>query len=98
MDEKDIELKLNDHDHEISSLKHRVKDVEDQSKAINKLALSVEKLALSVTYMSEEQKNSIKRLEALESKPGKRWEQIVTICITTIVGAIIGFILSRSGL
>ena len=98
MDEKDIELKLNDHEHEINSLKHRMKDVEDQSKAINNLAMSVEKLALSVSYMNDEQKDSIKRLEILENKPAKRWETIVTCVITTIVGAVIGFLFSRIGL
>lgn len=98
MSENEIELKLNDHEHEINSLKHRMSDVEDQSKAINKLALSVEKLALSVNYMHDEQRESIKRLEILENKPAKRWEQVVSLIITTLVGAIIGYILSRVGL
>ena len=98
MNEVDIELKLNDHEHEISSLKHRMSDVESQTKAINNLAMSVEKLALSVSYMNDEQKDSIKRLEALESKPAKRWEQVISLIITTIVGAVIGFLLSRIGL
>lgn len=98
MNEVDIELKLNDHEHEIGSLKHRMSDVEAQTKAINNLALSVEKLALSVQYMNDEQKESIKRLEVLESKPAKRWEQVISLIITTIVGAVIGFLLSRIGL
>ena len=98
MNGQDIELKLNDHEHEIGSLKHRMSDVEAQTKAINNLAMSVEKPALSVTYMHDEQKNSIKRLEALESKPAKRWETIITCVITTIVGAVIGFLLSRIGI
>ena len=98
MNEQEIELKLNDHEHEICSLKHRMSDVEAQTKAINNLAISVEKLALSVSYMNDEQKNSIKRLEALESKPAKRWETIITCVITTIVGAVIGFLLSRIGI
>lgn len=98
MDELEIELKLNDHEHEIGSLKHRMSDVEAQTKAINNLAMSVEKLALSVQYMNDEQKDSIKRLEMLESKPAKRWETIVTCIITTIVGAVIGFLLSKLGM
>ena len=98
MNEVDIELKLNDHEHEIGSLKHRMSDVEAQTKAINNLALSVEKLALSVQYMNDEQKESIKRLEVLENKPAKRWEQVISLIITTIVGAVIGFLLSRIGL
>lgn len=98
MNEVDIELKLNDHDHEIGSLKHRMTEVEDQSKAINNLAMSVEKLALSISYINEEQKDAIKRLEFLESKPARRWEQVISLIITTIVGAVIGFLLSRIGL
>ena len=98
MNEVDIELKLNDHEHEISSLKHRMSDVESQTKAINNLAMSVEKLALSVSYMNDEQKDNIKRLEALESKPAKRWETIITCIITTLVGAFIGYIITRMGL
>ena len=98
MNEQEIELKLNDYEHEICSLKHRMSDVEAQTKAINNLAISVEKLALSVSYMNDEQKNSIKRLEALESKPAKRWETIITCVITTIVGALLGYLLSRLGI
>ena len=98
MNEIDIELRLNDHDHEIKSLKHRMTEQESQSKALNDLALSVKELAINMNYMNDEQKNSIKRLEALESKPAKRWETIITCVITTIVGAVIGFLLSRIGI
>ena len=98
MNEIDVELKLNDHEHEIASLKHRMSDVEAQTKAINNLAMSVEKLALSVQYMNDEQKNSVKRLEELESRPTKRWETVITAVITTVVGAVLGYLLSRIGL
>ena len=98
MNEVDVELKLNDHEHEIASLKHRMSDVEAQTKAINNLAMSVEKLALSVQYMNDEQKNSVKRLEELESRPTKRWETVITAVITTVIGAVLGYLLSRIGL
>ena len=38
MNGQEIELKLNDHEHEIGSLKHRMSDVEAQTKAINNLS------------------------------------------------------------
>ena len=41
MDETNIELKLNDNDHEIGSLKHRIDDVENRQNALDKLAESI---------------------------------------------------------
>lgn len=40
MDETNIELKLNDHKHEIGSLKHRLDNVEKRQDALDKLAES----------------------------------------------------------
>ena len=40
MDETNIELKLNDHEHEIGSLKHRLDNVEKRQDALDKLAES----------------------------------------------------------
>ena len=41
MDETNIELKLNDHEHEIGSLKHRLDNVEKRQNALDKLAESI---------------------------------------------------------
>ena len=98
MNEIDIELRLNDHEHEIKSLKHRMTEQESQSKALNDLALSVKELAINMNIIVDKQENQNKRLAELETKPAKRWETIVTCLITTIVGAVIGFLLSRIGL
>ena len=40
MDETNIELKLNDHEHEIGSLKHRLDNVEKRQDKLDKLAES----------------------------------------------------------
>ena len=40
LDETNIELKLNDHEHEIGSLKHRLDNVEKRQDALDKLAES----------------------------------------------------------
>ena len=86
MNEIDIELRLNDHEQE------------SQSKALNDLALSVKELAINMNIIVDKQESQNKRLADLETKPAKRWETIVTCLITTIVGAVIGFLLSRIGL
>lgn len=99
MDEQQkIALKLNDHDHEIKSLKHRVDDVEKKQSAIGELATSVNTLAINMQHMLEEQKAQGKRLQRLESEPldnAKYVKRTVISCIiTSVVGAVIGALIA----
>lgn len=55
MTEQDIAIKLNDHDHEIGSLKHRVSDVEKKQEEFLKLSRNVERLATNMELMLNEQ-------------------------------------------
>lgn len=98
MTEQEVALKLNDHDHEIKSLKHRVSDVEKKQTEIETLTLSVSKLAVNMQHMLEEQREQNQRLKALESAPVDEVKTIhktlITTVITTVVGAIVGAILA----
>lgn len=98
IDEIKITKTLTNHEDSIKSLKHRMDKVEEQSKAINDLAMSVKELAINMNTMNKKQEEQGKRLTELESKPSKRWEQVVSIIITTLVGALLGYLLSRWGL
>ena len=98
MNDIEITKELTNHDENIKSLKHRMDKVEEQATAINNLAMSVKELAINMNTMNIKQEEQSKRLDELESKPGKRWEQVVSLIITTIVGAVLGYILSRIGL
>ena len=95
MDDLDIVKQLTNHDDNIKSIKHRMDKVEEQSDAINNLAISVKELAININIMNEKQEEYGKRLTELESKPAKRWEQVVSMIITTLVGAVLGYILSK---
>lgn len=98
MNEQEIALKLNDHDHEIKSLKHRMTDMEKKQSEIETLTLSVSELAINMRHMLEEQREQNERLKALESAPADEVKTIhrtlITTVITTVVGAIIGAILT----
>ena len=98
IDEIKITKTLTNHEDNIKSLKQRMDKVEEQSKAINDLAMSVKELAINMNTMNKKQEEQGKRLTELESKPSKRWEQVVSIIITTLVGALLGYLLSRWGL
>lgn len=98
MNEHEIALKLNDHDHEIKSLKHRVGDMEKKQSEIETLTLSVSELAVNMRHMLEEQREQNQRLKVLEAAPADEVKTIhrtlITTVITTVVGAIIGAILT----
>lgn len=98
MTEQEVVLELNDHTHEIKSLKHRVDEVEKKQETIGSLAQSVNELAINMKYMVEEQKEQGQRLRRLESEPAdsaKYYKRLIigSIC-TTVLGAIIGALIA----
>ena len=59
------------------------------------LSTSVEKLALSMESMVKEQEKQGKRLEALESRDGEMWRKVVGYVVTVVVGAFLGYVLTK---
>ncbi len=66
----------------------RITIVEESVKEFNKIALEIQKIATSVQQMAEEISKQGKRLENIESKPGKRWETLIGGILGAIAGAI----------
>ena len=79
---------------EFDDLKNDVRDLKKVFDRINSIAISTEKLAVEMKYMREEQTKMDSRIKTIEEKPVKRYDSIVTYIITTIIGAIIGFLVS----
>lgn len=79
---------------EFDDLKNDVKDLKKVFDKINTIAMSTEKLAIEMKYMREEQNKLDTRITAIEEKPVKRYDSIVTYIITTGIGAVIGFFIS----
>lgn len=79
---------------EFDDLKNDVKDLKKVFDRINSIALSTEKLAIEMKYMREEQNKLDGRITAIEEKPIKRYDTIVTYIITAIISALLGFLAS----
>lgn len=77
---------------EFDDLKNDVKDLKKVFDKINSIAMSTEKLAIEMKYMREEQTKMDGRITAIEEKPVKRYDTVVTCIITTIIGIVIGVI------
>lgn len=79
---------------EFDDLKNDVKDLKKVFDRISNIAINTEKLAVEMKYMREEQTKQDKRIAAIEEKPVKRFDSIVTYIITTIIGLVIGYLAS----
>ena len=84
---------------------HRIDKVEKEQAWIHELAAGFRVMASEQKHTSDpsrEVKEDVSRLDgkvdALELKPGKRWESIVDKIIWAVAGAIIAFVLARIGI
>lgn len=69
---------------------HRIENLEAEIKQISELVTSVKILAVNMEGMKTELEKQGKRLEAIEEKPAKRWEAVVSGIIAGVVGILIG--------
>ena len=69
---------------------HRIENLENEIKQISELVTSVKVLAVNMEGMTKELEKQGKRLEAIEEKPAKRWEAVVSGLIAGVVGILIG--------
>ena len=67
----------------------RLTELEVAQKQISELITSVKVLANNMETMAKEQMKQGVRLQAIEEKPGKRWETVVACIITGLVGAVV---------
>ncbi len=84
-------------DERMKRLEERVDKVEVIQQEIHTLSISVERLAMTVKNMVEAQKDQDKRIDSLESKDAKMWQDVVRTAITGFVGIIIGYALKQIG-
>ena len=76
----------------------RLEKLEETVSKIEGLTIAIEKMTVSIGTMTTELKSQGERLEQIESKPGKRWEALVSDTIKLIVAAAVGFMLANVGL
>lgn len=98
MTNEEIANTLGRYEDNLKSLNHRIKNLEVQSKTLCELTASVKTLATNMEYMANEQEKTSERLERLEREPSenfKHYKQMaISSIITTIIGAVIGGLLT----
>lgn len=84
--EVDCEQRITKVEESTKSAHHRIDALEGGQKEIRDLALSVNTLAMSVKSLCEDMTGVSGRVQELESKPSKRWEQLIYVLVAAAVG------------
>lgn len=100
-----IEERLASAEEGLKSCKRRLDVVEKQQDAIHELAASIKVMASEQKHQTDainQVRRDVTRLDgkvdALEMKPAKRWENLVNNLIWGVAGAVLAFLLARAGL
>lgn len=103
--EINIEHRLTEVEQRSKSNMHRLETLEKEQEAIHSMASSLQVMAAEQKHQTEALntvRESVSRLDgkvdALEMKPGKRWESLVDKLIWGVAGAVLAFLLARAGL
>lgn len=73
----------------------RIELLEESMQKQNALLSSIEKLAVNMESMQKELTKQGERVEVLESRDGEMWRKVTGYVITTVIGAVLGFIFTQ---
>lgn len=83
---------------EFEVVKDDIKELHKVYDLVQRQIVATEKLALEIKYLREDQKDANARIKALEERPNKRYDIIVTQIISNIIALIVGAIAAIIGL
>ena len=99
------EARLTAMEQRCKSNSHRLEHLEKQQEAIHSLAASIQVMAAEQKHQTEAintVREDVSRLDskvdALETKPAKRWDGFVDKLIWGVAGAILAFVLAQIGI
>ena len=70
----------------------RLSALEQGLKEVNKITASIERLTANIETMTDEIKRQGVRLDAIEEKPAKRWDTVISGIISGVIGILIGLV------
>ena len=94
MTNEEVAVRLEDHEHEIGSLKHRMKSVEENQKALTELTTSVRELTIEQGHLKTDVGEIKTDVKAMLDKPARRWDGLVDKALWLVAGAILAWLLS----
>ena len=77
---------------------HRLDELEKRQDDLDELVGTVKVLAVREENVENDVKEIKNDVKTLTSKPGQRWENLVSQIITIVIAAVAGFVLAKIGL
>lgn len=96
--ELSIEHRLTEVEERAKSNQHRIEKLETSTEALNRLASSMEVMAEKQERVADAVDELGSKVTALEAKPAKRWEELVSKLFLVAATAVCTWLLSRLGL
>lgn len=94
MTNEEVAVRLEDHEHEIGSLKHRMKSVEENQKALTELTTSVRELTIEQGHLKTDVGEIKADVKAMLDKPARRWDGLVDKALWLLAGAFLAWVLA----
>lgn len=92
MDEREMEHRLTDVEQRCRANSHRLTELSGHIEAVNRLATAVEVMAAKQNSMSESVERLEEKVDTLEARPAKRWEQLVDKALFAAAGAFLAWL------
>lgn len=97
MDEKYIQMMI-ENNQSVKSAHHRIDKIENDIGEIKELTIAVKEIAMETKANREDVNKMNERLENIEQKPAKNWDNLKWLIITGITTSVLGFFLGKLGL
>lgn len=98
MDIETLALKLQETTDRSERNEGRIKKLENEHEVLHKLATSVAVMAEKLDSMTKSVDGLTAKVDEIENKPAKRWDNIVDKAIWAVLGAAIVYMLGQIGL
>jgi hypothetical protein len=92
--EQEISAKLAELEQRVKGDGRRIETLERGQDALNRLVTAVEVLAAKQNDMGQSVERLSLKLDALESRPARRWEALIDKVLLLLSGAFVTFLLS----
>ena len=93
-----FEHRLTEVEEKTASNTRRINEMEKRQNSLDELVGTVKVLAVREEVVENTVKEIKTEVKNMASKPGQRWENLITQVITIIVAAVAGFVLAQIGL
>lgn len=86
------------YDERLKNVENKATKLEDKVTGLEKIYITIERLTNEIVELRKDTNQINERLTTIEKEPADKWKQVSSYVLTTIVGAVIGYILVQLGL